>query len=124
MEVFDSELWAIGLLLDVTIEKRETLQWHGVETGAIFSDWQTAIRQVAHLEPGPGQRLVSQINQRAQALPAQGFATENHRVPGHSGIPRHEEVDRQANMAGDASSAMVMERPYTPASNRARRLSE
>ena len=44
MEVFDAELWAIGLALGETIEKRETLQRHGVKTVAIFSDSQTAIR--------------------------------------------------------------------------------
>jgi len=38
MEVFDAELWAIGLTLGVTIEKRETLQRHGVKTVAIFSN--------------------------------------------------------------------------------------
>jgi len=55
MEVFDAELWAIGLALDVMIEKRETLQRHGVKTVAFFSDSQTAIRRAAPLEPGPGQ---------------------------------------------------------------------
>jgi len=30
MEVFDAELWAIGLALGETIKKRETLQRHGV----------------------------------------------------------------------------------------------
>jgi hypothetical protein len=38
MKVFDAELWAIGLALDVVIEKRETLQVHGVKTVAVFSD--------------------------------------------------------------------------------------
>jgi hypothetical protein len=43
MEVFDTERWAIGLTLDETIEKRETLQSHGVKMVAIFSDSQTAM---------------------------------------------------------------------------------
>jgi hypothetical protein len=43
MEVFDAELWAIGLALDVAIRKRETLQKHGVKTVAVFSDSQAAI---------------------------------------------------------------------------------
>jgi len=38
MEVFDAELWAIGLELDVAIERRETLQIHGVKMVAVFSD--------------------------------------------------------------------------------------
>jgi len=44
MEVFDYELWAIGLSLDVAIEKRETLQRHRVKTVAGFCDSQAAIR--------------------------------------------------------------------------------
>jgi len=31
-------IWAIGLALDVTIEKSETLQRHGVKTVAVFRD--------------------------------------------------------------------------------------
>jgi hypothetical protein len=44
MEVFDTELWAIGLALNVALEKRETLHIHGVKTVAVFSDSQAAIR--------------------------------------------------------------------------------
>jgi len=120
MEVFDAELWAIGLALDVAIETRETLQKHGVKTVAVFSDSQAAIRRTAHLEPGPGQRLARRINRRARNLLAHGVATEIHWVPGHSGIPGNEEADRQANLARDASGSTVIERPYTSASNRAR----
>jgi len=38
MDVFDAELWAIGLALEETIEKSETLQRHGVKMVAVFSD--------------------------------------------------------------------------------------
>jgi len=55
MEVFDAELWAIGLALGETVKRRERLQEHGVKTVAVFSDSQAAIRRTAHLEPGPGQ---------------------------------------------------------------------
>jgi len=124
MEVFDAELWAIGLALDVTIEMRETLQSHEVKTVAIFSDWQTAIRRAAHVEPGLGQRLASRINQRAQALLAHGIVTEIHWVPGHSGMPGNEEADRLANLAQEARGDTVIERPYTSASNSTRPISE
>jgi hypothetical protein len=43
MEVLDAELWATGLTLDVAIEKRETLQLHGVKTVVVFCDSQAAI---------------------------------------------------------------------------------
>jgi len=39
----DAEQWVIGLALEVTIEKRQTLQRHGVKTVAVFSDSQAAI---------------------------------------------------------------------------------
>jgi len=54
LEGCDAEQLAIGLALDVTIEKRETLHRHCVKTVTIFSDSQTTIRQVAQLVPGPG----------------------------------------------------------------------
>jgi ribonuclease HI len=99
MEVFEAELWAIGLALDMMIERRETLQNHGVKTVAVFSDSQAAIRRTAHLEPGPGQRVARRINRSAQALLAHRIATGVHWDPGHSGIPGNEEADRQANLA-------------------------
>jgi len=115
MEVFDAELWAIGLALRETIKRRARPQEHGVQTVAVFSDSQAAIRRTAHLEPGPGQRLTRRINQRAQTLLAHGIATEIHWVPGHSGIPRNKDADRHANLARDASGDTVIQRPYTSA---------
>ena len=90
----------------------------------VFCDSQAAIRQAAHLEPGPRQRLARRINRRARSLLAHGIATEIHWVPGHSSIRGNEEADRQANLARDASGSTVIERPYTWASNRARRISD
>ena len=101
MEVLDAELWAIRLALDAAMEKRDTLQQHGVKLVAVISNSQAAIRRTAHLEPGLGQRLARRINSRARNLLAHGIATEIHWVPGHSGITGNEEVDRQANLARD-----------------------
>ena len=44
MEVFDTELRVIGLALVMAIEKRDTLQQHGVEMVQVCSDSQAAIR--------------------------------------------------------------------------------
>jgi hypothetical protein len=54
MEVFDTVMWAIGLVLAMAIEKSETLQKLGVMTVAVFSESQAVIRGAANLEPGPG----------------------------------------------------------------------
>jgi len=99
MEVFDGELWAIGLLPEVAIVKREIFQTHGVQKLAVFSNTQASIRRRAQLEPGPGQRLPRQIKRTACNLLAHGTATEIHLVPGHCGIPGNEEADSQANSA-------------------------
>jgi len=124
MEVFNTELWVIGLTLDIAIEKRETLQRHGVKMVAVFSDSQAVFRRTAHLEPGPRQRLARRINRRAWSLLAHGIATEIHSVTGHSGIPGNQEADCQANLTQDACGSTMIERPYTLASDRAICLSE
>ena len=64
------------------------------------------------------------INWKAQALLAQRIATVIHWGPGHSGLPGNEEAVCQANLARDACGDTMRERPYTSASNRARRISE
>jgi len=124
MEVIEAELWAIGLALGETVKRRDRHQQHGVKMVAVFSDSQAAIRRAAQLQPGLGQRLARRINRRVRNLCGHGIANKIHWVLGHSSIPGNEEADRQANFTQDASGSTVIERPYTSASNRARRISE
>jgi hypothetical protein len=77
-----------------------------------------------HLEPGLGQQVARRITRGMQALLSRAIATEIHLVRSDCGISRHEEGDRHVNMARDASADMVIERPYTSASNIARIISD
>jgi len=125
VEVYDAELWAIGLALRESVRKRDRLWTHGVTKVAVFSDSQVAIRRTEHLQPGPGQPLARWINQSARTLHEGGIKTEIHWVPGHTGIPGNEEADRQANLARKGRRAgTVRERVYTSAVNRTRRILE
>ena len=57
MEIFNTELWVIGLALDMVIVKRAPLLKHEVMIVAVFSDSQAAIQRMALLEAGLGQQL-------------------------------------------------------------------
>jgi len=70
------------------------------------------------------QILPGLINRGAQTLLAHVIATEIHWVPGHSCIPRNEEADHQVNLVRDSGGNTVIERQYTAAKNRARRICE
>jgi len=125
MEVYDAELWAIGLALRESVRKRDRLQTHGVTNVAVFSETQAGIRRTEHLEPGPGQPLGKGINRSARSLREADIETEIHWVLGHTRIPGNEEADRQANLARKGHrTGTVRERVYTSAANRTRRISE
>jgi len=124
MEVYDAELWAIGLALRESVKKMNTLRANGVTKVAIFSDSQVAIRQTEHLEPGPGQPLTRWINRNARTLRKRGIETEMQWVPGHAGITGNEKADRQANLPREGCRAGTVQEPvYTSAVNRIRRIS-
>jgi len=125
MEVYEAELQAIRLALPNSVKKRDTLQTHGVTKVTVFSDSKAAIRQTERLEPVPGHPLARWINQSARTLCEAGIETEMHCVTGHTGIPINGEANRQANLAREGRrSGTVLERVYTSAANRTRRISE
>jgi len=70
IEVFDSELWALGVALWKSVARAEALQAHGVTTVAVFSDLQAAIRWTIYLDPRAGQDLARAINKHNRALHA------------------------------------------------------
>ena len=105
--------------------KRDIQQANGVTTVAVFSDSQAAIRRTEHLEPGPVQPLARLINHNTRALREVGMEPLFYWVSGHTGIPKNEEADHQANIARAGRRAgTVRERIYTSAANRTRRTSE
>jgi len=99
MEVFDAKMWPIGHALDVSIDMRESFQKHGVNTVAVVSHLQAAIRGVAHLGQDPGQRLARVINTTARSLLAHGIPAEIHQVLGQCTIPGIEDADRLSHLA-------------------------
>ena len=116
-----AEVWSIGLALRESVKKRDTLQTHRVTKVAVFSNSQTAFRRTEHLEPGSRQHLARWISQCARNLHEAGIETEIHLVPRHTGIPRNEEADRQANQAREGQRAgTVCEQLYTSVANRTR----
>jgi hypothetical protein len=57
LDFFDTELGAIGLAVEDSIEKRVLLPRHGVEMVEVISHSQAANWRAPHPEPGPRQQL-------------------------------------------------------------------
>jgi len=106
------------------MEKRDTLQQHGVKMGAVCSNSRAAIQWTANLESGPGQRLARRINSRTRNLLAHGMATWIHCVPRFSSISRNQEADSQVNISPHRCGSPMTERAYTSTSNKAEQISK
>ena len=124
MEVVDTKLLPIRLAHGVTVKLCELLQRHAVLRVAVFSDTQATVQQMAHLELGQGQRFTMKMNRRVQVPLAHSITTDDQWVPEYSGTTTTKDANQQVHIVPDTSGSMVIEQPYTPASNRVRRISK
>jgi len=99
MEIFNTEHWAEGVALQMSVARAEVLRVHIASTVAVFSDSQEVIRSTVHLEHGPWQQLGRAINDYARAFCSHCIEAVIHWVPGHSALSRNKEADHQANKA-------------------------
>jgi len=121
MGVYHAEMSVIGLALRESINTRDQLETHRAKMIAVFSNSQAAFRRTEHLVPGPGQPLARRMIQCTRNLRKAGIETHIHWVPGHTGIPRDEDADHQANLAGEGRRAgTVRQQIYTSVPNRTR----
>jgi len=97
MEVFNIEQCAFDVALQNSVAKVQALLADGITSVAFFGDWQAAIRQTMHLDPGPGQQLARPIDDHAWAIHTQGIDVLIHCIPGHSGILGNEVANCHAN---------------------------
>lgn len=118
MEFNDPESWVIGLALQQSLRKRDSLQIHRVTKIFIFSVSQAAILRSEHLEPAPVQALPRWMNRSARTLRDASTETQTKWVQGHSGININEAPDRKANLARECCrSGIVSRREYTAVAN-------
>ena len=124
MELFNIVLWANRFAFRKSIATGQAFQADRFKTVAVFSVSQAAIRRTVHLDPWLGRQIARAINEHARALRAHKIEAAIHWVPGHSGIPGHEQVDRHANTAPIDRAYTVGRFINTSTANRAGLVSE
>lgn len=78
VKVYDVELWAMRLALQVLVGTRIVLQTTGVMGVAIVSESQAVIQRMEHQDPGHMQPLARMINQCARTLRNASIEIEIH----------------------------------------------
>ena len=95
-EVFDAELFAIGLAMEELNDRRESGRRY-----TIFSDSQAAISRIQHDRLGPGQTLAVKAITITETLAARGNTITLRWTPSHAGITGNEQADRIAKQAAE-----------------------
>ena len=95
-EVFDAEVFAIRLALQVLDERAERDRSY-----TIFSDSQAALSRVQHDRTGPGQTLAIDAITTARGITSRGNDICLRWTPSHEGIDGNERADRTARRAAE-----------------------
>jgi len=117
--VFNAELWAIRIALQISTTRAYALRTHRVTIVEVLSTSQAAMRHTAHLDPRPGRQLARALNEHARALCAQSNKATIDWVPQPPGISGNEPAGLQPNRVREDRDYTVHQCIHTLAANRA-----
>jgi ribonuclease HI len=103
-EVFDAEMYALGLALQEA--QRYTTGWGYTEV-EIRCDAQAALQRIKHNRPGPGQWLAQRVIDLEAELLEAGMKVTFRWVKGHKGLEGNERADEAAKQATDPRTRRI-----------------
>ncbi len=95
-EIYDAELWGISEALKIALKESTSKKICRV---TVFSDSQTALKQLRNVKSNAGQALKSQIFRLAKQLYNRGGEVIVRWIPSHKGIEGNERADNAAKEA-------------------------